>query len=50
MIVITGMSKKTAEKRWFVENRWLPDKYTVLEGDGKLRRHIKLLTQEEIES
>ena len=24
MIEITGMSKEKAEKKWFVENRWLP--------------------------
>lgn len=34
----------------FGEGASLPDKHGVLEGDGKLRRHIKLLTQEEIES
>lgn len=24
MIEISGMSKDKAEKKWFVENRWLP--------------------------
>lgn len=28
----------------------LPDKHKVLEGDGKLRRHIKLATIQDIES
>ena len=28
----------------------LPDKHKVLEGDGKLRRHIKLVTIQDIES
>ncbi len=34
----------------FGEGASLPDKHGVLEGEGKLRRHIKLLKQEEIES
>jgi hypothetical protein len=32
----------------FGEGASLPDKYKVLEGEGKLRRHIKLLSQEDI--
>lgn len=28
----------------------LPDKHNVLEGDGKLRRHIKLVSIQDIES
>ena len=34
----------------FGEGASLPDKHKVLEGEGKLRRHIKLLSQEEIVS
>ncbi len=34
----------------FGQGASLPDKYKVLEGEGKLCRHIKLLKQEEIES
>jgi hypothetical protein len=32
----------------FGEGASLPDKYKVLEGEGKLRRHIKLLSQDDI--
>jgi hypothetical protein len=32
----------------FGEGALLPDKYKVLEGEGKFRRHIKLLSQEDI--
>jgi hypothetical protein len=32
----------------FGEGASLPDKFKVLEGQGKLRRHIKLLTPEDI--
>ncbi len=32
----------------FGEGASLPDKHKVLEGEGKLRRHIKLLSQEDI--
>ncbi|MEI8103237.1 MAG: DUF1801 domain-containing protein [Chlorobium sp.] len=34
----------------FGDGASLPDKFGVLEGGGKLRRHIKLLKQEEIVS
>lgn len=32
----------------FVAGASLPDKYRVLEGEGKLRRHIKLLSAQDI--
>jgi hypothetical protein len=32
----------------FSDGATLPDKHKVLEGDGKLRRHIKLMAQEDI--
>lgn len=34
----------------FSEGASLPDKHKVLEGDGKLRRHIKLFSIQDIES
>ncbi|NHQ59405.1 DUF1801 domain-containing protein [Chlorobium sp. BLA1] len=34
----------------FSEGAVLPDPHRVLEGEGKFRRHIKLLSQEEIHS
>ncbi len=34
----------------FGECTSLPDKYKVLEGEGKLRRHIKLLSLQDISS
>ncbi|MEI6758749.1 MAG: DUF1801 domain-containing protein [Chlorobium sp.] len=34
----------------FGEGALLPDKHKVFEGEGKFRRHIKLLSQEEIVS
>ena len=32
----------------FSEAAWLPDKHKVLEGEGKFRRHIKLLSIDDI--
>ena len=32
----------------FGDGASLPDRYNILEGEGKLRRHIKLLSQEDI--
>jgi hypothetical protein len=32
----------------FSDGAALPDKHKVLEGDGKLRRHIKLMVQDDI--
>ncbi len=40
MIEISGMSKDKAEKRWFVENRWLPAVNAVHEKDDFGRWHF----------
>ena len=40
MIEISGMSKDKAEKKWFVENRWLPAVNAVQEKYGFGRWHF----------
>jgi type III restriction enzyme len=60
MIEISGMSKDKAEKKWFVENRWIPavnalkDKYNYPEWHfieiANHIRNIKNLLAEKIAS